>query len=308
MQLLSSKRTVKAQVLLVSVKSSFGDAVNLCQKVCAPFFSVCLSYMDIREVLCKRLQGPKLRDCIEEGRKNYIAGTTTEWIPESVAKADDVNVASILRATALNAEEFEQCLGKKPLAKNARYIPTCTALGLNKVGEVVQEQVFLFRWDPLCAYRTIEIRLGQTVSKIQTIVAPGSMAFAKQGTMAYNHFTKEQSGQFGMPMVKVFRSIEEVKIKMGKSPEDFASPASVGTPPRQPSAHRQAHDSESYADTGSAESAMQCEEALGVSTEIPSFKCLFNTNEGDEEPQSSPPRLLSSCPQAQASQLSKWTT
>ena len=149
----------------------------LCEKECAAFFSQCLSYMDIREVLQKRKMDPKFLECTELGRKNFSAGQRAAAIPERVTDSSDIGVASVYRATGLNAEEYEHVITRRPLKKDTRYLPTCMAKGLNKSGEIVDELVYLFSWDAQSIYRTIEFRLAHSVTREKTIMAAEQISF-----------------------------------------------------------------------------------------------------------------------------------
>ena len=147
----------------------------------------------------------------------------------------NVSVASVYKATGLNAEEYEFVSRRKPLKKDTRYFPTCTLKGLSKTGEVVDELVYLFRWDYQSAFRTIELRLSQSATRERTIVAPEQLSFGQQGAMAYNHFAKKESDRVAcLQWPHKLKSIDEVMQILGVQPvaaEVKSSSTAVRIPP-----------------------------------------------------------------------------
>ncbi len=80
--------------------------------------------MSLREVLQKRTMDSKFLECTELGRKNFNVGQRAAVIPERVTDSSDIGVSSVYRATALNAEEYEHVITRRPLKKDTRYLPT----------------------------------------------------------------------------------------------------------------------------------------------------------------------------------------
>ena len=179
------------QVKLLSVRSVHGDSVLLCKDSCAQFFSKCLSYMDIREVLHKRSTDNDFRVCTDEGRKNFGEAACSARIPEEVASHVTVEKASVFRFTALNADDFEEAFGKKPLKRYTRCLPSCTVKGFDKnSASVIDELVYLFVYDPQSQYRTLEFRISTDVQRQRIMMASSDVCFDSQGVMVFDHFGK----------------------------------------------------------------------------------------------------------------------